>query len=125
MTNLLLEVHQLPERTEMFRKIENVCSEIIGRHSAIVGDKWNNFWSSIQPILTADLVLNGVTPKFVPRVLTGNEKQRQWQKLAWFQCLTHLIYLICPCDSFSFQRMKTGMKGFRIDNIDDVKKINI
>ena len=67
-----------------------------------------------------------VTAKFVPRVLTADQKQQQptsfWRKKK-IAVIPHPPYSpdLAPCDFFLFPKMKLKLKGRRFDAITEIQ----
>jgi hypothetical protein len=64
-----------------------------------------------------ELGMHRVTAKFVPRILTANQKQQQFLVTHKMAVISHQLYSpdLIPCDFFLFPKMKLKLKGCRFD----------
>ena len=92
-------------------------------------------WSSIQRILSVDLHMGRVAAKLVPRLLTGEQRERRLQAcFESFKISSKGMTPIAPpphpsyspdlatCDFFLFSRLKRDMKGKRFSTVEEVKQ---
>ena len=84
-------------------------------------------YGTCQRVLTEELGMHRVAAKFVPRILTADQKQ---QRVAHQFLVKNKIVVIphpphspdlTPCDFFLFPKMKLKLKGRRFDTITEIQ----
>jgi hypothetical protein len=67
--------------------------------------------------------MHRVTAKFVPRILTADQKHLQFLVKLKMAVIPHPPYSshLTPCDFFLFPKMKLKLKGCRFDTTEEIK----
>lgn len=92
-----------------------------------MSDELNLSFYAVQSILTEDLNMRRVSAKFIPKLLTDEQKQHRFevQFLAKFKIpvLPQPPYSpdIAPADFYLFPKLKFSLKGHRFDTIEDIQ----
>jgi hypothetical protein len=87
-------------------------------------------YGTCQWVLTKELGMHCVAAKFVPRILTADQKQQliniltqQFLAIDKMAVIPHPPYSpnLAPCDFFQFPKMKLKLKGRQFDSIEDIQ----
>jgi hypothetical protein len=67
--------------------------------------------------------IHRVAAKFVPRILTAGQKQRQFLAKHKMAVIPHSPYSpdLAPCDFFLFPETKLKLKGCRFDTVEEIQ----
>jgi len=88
-----------------------------------ISEDLNVSYGSIQNILTTDLNMRRVSAKFVPLVLTVEQKELQFLSNKNITVCPHPLYSpdLAPCDFWLFPKVMMAMKGKRFESIQDIE----
>ena len=87
-------------------------------------------YGTCQRVLTEELGMHRVAAKFVPRILTADQKQQRVNILTHQFLAKNKIAVIphppyspdlAPCDFFLLPKMKLKLKGSRFDTITEIQ----
>jgi transposase len=81
-------------------------------------------WSSCQQILTEEPHMKRAAAKFVPHLLSEDQRAKQFLTKNGMTIASHAPYSpdLAPCYFFLFPRMKRDLKGKRFQTVEDVQE---
>jgi transposase len=94
-----------------------------------IAEEVGNGYGTCQNILTKEFGMHCVAAKFVPRILTADQKQRvniltqQFMPKHYMIVIPHPPYSpdLALCDFFLFPKMKLKLKGRRFDSTEEIQ----
>ena len=115
-----------PSTSKTQENVERLSEMIRSNRRLIIreiSEDLNISYGSIQNILTTDLNMRRVSAKFLPRVLTVEQKEQQFLSNKHITVCPHPPYApdLAPCDFWLFPKVKMTMKGKHFESIQDIE----